>query len=473
MPIRPVGQTSFERKTDLLVIGAGACGLCAALAARERGVDVSVLERDETPVGGTGISGGEIAAAGTAIQRARCIEDDPRHFADEILAKARGETDREMALAMARASGPTVDWLVERHRIPLTLEHVPYPGQSVLRAHALRSETEGPSGAELEGRLIEAVRRAGAELVTGAKVVDLHATSTGRVRGAAFRRGRRQERLGCRAAMLACSGFEGSDEMIRRHIPEMAGAPSFGHPGNKGDAVAWGQALGAAVADLGSYQGLGSVAWPEGVSLWMLCLVGGGFQVNTSGERFSDESRGYSEQAPEVIAQPGRIAWSIHDRHGHDLLLPFARYRDAQEAGIVKTAPSGPALAAATGLPVARLQRTLREVRAAIAGGRRDRFGRDFSSHRPLRPPYYAVRVTGAIFHSQGGLVVDERARVLRPDRRPLPNVFAGGGAARGLSGPGSWGYLSGVGLMMATTLGRLAGESAADLILGRNRLRT
>ena len=467
MPIRRAGRTSFERETELLVIGAGACGLCAALAARERGVDVTVLERDETPRGGTGISGGEIAAAGTAIQRERDIADDPERFADEILAKARGQTDAKMARAMARASGPTVDWLVKRHNVPLTLEHVPYPGQSVLRAHALRSETEGPSGAELSGRLLEAAHRAGAEIITGAAVVDLHATSTNRIRGATFRRMRRRHRIGCRAAVFACSGFEGSDEMIRRYIPEMAGAPSFGHPGNRGDAIAWGQALGAAVADLGSYQGLGSVAWPEGISMWMLCLVGGGFQVNVKGERFSDESRGYSEQAPDVIAQPGRIAWSIHDRHGHRLLLPFVRYREALESGIVRIASSGPALAAATGLPASRLQHTLREVRAAIAGGYRDRFGRDFSSHRVLRPPYYAVRVTGAIFHTQGGLVVDERARVLRPDGRPLPNVFAGGGAARGLSGPASWGYLSGVGLMMATTLGRLAGESAADLLLG------
>ena len=78
--------------------------------------------------------------------------------------------------------------------------------------------------------------------------------------------------------------------------------------------------------------------------------------------------------------------------------------------------------------------------------------------------------MTGALFHTQGGLVVNERARVRRPDGRPFPNLFAGGGAARGLSGPASWGYLSGVGLMMATTLGRIAGESAAELKLGKNR---
>ena len=74
--------------------------------------------------------------------------------------------------------------------------------------------------------------------------------------------------------------------------------------------------------------------------------------------------------------------------------------------------------------------------------------------------------MTGALFHTQGGLVVDTEARVLRKGtRQALPNLFAGGGAARGLTGPSCWGYTSGVGLMTATTLGRLAGEGAPAVV--------
>jgi fumarate reductase flavoprotein subunit len=58
--------------------------------------------------------------------------------------------------------------------------------------------------------------------------------------------------------------------------------------------------------------------------------------------------------------------------------------------------------------------------------------------------------------------------RVLRTNGQAFPNLFAGGGAARGLSGPADWGYMSGSGLLMATSTGRLAGEAAADLVLGR-----
>ena len=91
--------------------------------------------------------------------------------------------------------------------------------------------------------------------------------------------------------------------------------------------------------------------------------------------------------------------------------------------------------------------------------GKADPFGRDFTTKPKLVPPYYAVKVTGALFHTQGGLEIDENARVL-----PLRNVFAGGGAARGVSGAHVWGYLSGNGLLSAVGMGRIAGESAAKL---------
>ena len=95
-------------------------------------------------------------------------------------------------------------------------------------------------------------------------------------------------------------------------------------------------------------------------------------------------------------------------------------------------------------------------------GKSEDRWGRSFRGTPPLAPPFCAVKVTGTLIHTQGGLVIDPSARVLRKDGSPLPNLFAGGGAARGLSGPANWGYFSGGGLLTATTLGRIAGAAAA-----------
>jgi fumarate reductase flavoprotein subunit len=185
--------------------------------------------------------------------------------------------------------------------------------------------------------------------------------------------------------------------------------------------------------------------------------------VNAAGQRFSNEHQGYSEQCLPVLEQAGGVAWSVYDERLHRLGLEFEDYRQAHALGAIRRGESVVALAAACGLPAADLERTLGEVERCVSGATRDPFGRDFTTKPKLAPPYYAAKVTGALFHTQGGLVIDARARVLDPGGAPLPNLFAGGGAACGLSGAHVWGYLSGNGLLSAVTLGRLAGQSAAS----------
>jgi fumarate reductase flavoprotein subunit len=463
MGILPAPGQPFEAAVPVLVVGAGACGCTAALAARERGVEVMLLERDETPRGNTALSGGQIPAAGTRLQRAAGIEDPPEVLAGDLIRKARGQNDATLAWHLARESARTVDWLMDVHRVPLSLvDDFRYPGHSQPHMHG----TPGRYGAELLAALLEAVARAKIDLVTSAPVTDLFADPTGRVHGVRITRpDGATDDVGCRALVLACNGFGGNREMLRRYIPEMVEAHYHGHEGNLGDAVEWGLALGAAVADMGSFQGHGAVTEPHHIHLGWPVITEGGFQVNDRGERFSDENAGYSEQALAVLRQPGHVAWTIFDERCHRVAMQLHSHRLALEAGAIRTAATVEELARLVGCPADGLARTVAAVAAMARGERADPFGRDFTRHPPLRPPYRVSRVTGALFHTQGGLVVDTRARVLRPDGTPLPNLFAGGGAARGLSGPADWGYLSGSGLLMATSLGRLAGEAAAQLV--------
>ena len=90
--------------------------------------------------------------------------------------------------------------------------------------------------------------------------------------------------------------------------------------------------------------------------------------------------------------------------------------------------------------------------------------GRVYCARHRSMDELRAIKVVGAIYHTQGGLQIDAGARVVRLDGTSLPNLLAGGGAARSVSGPSSWGYLPAMGLCTAVTLGRLAGESAARL---------
>ncbi|HEV8110404.1 MAG TPA: FAD-dependent oxidoreductase [Burkholderiales bacterium] len=450
---------SFEYSVPVVVIGAGACGLSAALAAKEAGAEVLVLERDPRPSGSTALSTGLIPAAGTRFQRALGIEDSPELLAEDIWRKAKGQTDRAMVDTIARASGPTVEWLAERQGVQFKLvEGFLYPGHSVLRMHGTPHRT----GEELEGALLASAGAQGIDIVADALATDL-ISDRGRILGVRFARpDGSAETLGCGALVLACCGFGGNREMVRQHIPEMADAEFSGHVGNKGDAVRWGFELGAAVADLGSYQGHGAVAVPYGNPVNWGLLTNGGYQVNLCGERFSNEVRGYSEQAVEVIAQPERLAWNVFDEARERPILGFTDYEEIRSLGGIRKAATLRELAALMAIPPEALERTNREVDRLRVSGEQDRWGRGFKGTQPLGAPFCAVKVTGALFHTQGGLVVDKTARVLRKDGSPLPNLFAGGGAARGLSGPSSWGYFSGGGLLTAVTLGRIAGTAAA-----------
>ena len=146
------------------------------------------------------------------------------------------------------------------------------------------------------------------------------------------------------------------------------------------------------------------------------------------------------------------------------MMRQFNDYMQALAAGAVIEAATAEDLARMTGLPATALSATLDEVTALTNSGGTDSFGRTFKGKPPLAPPYKAAKVTGALFHTQGGLVVDRDARVLKADGTPFPNLFAGGGAARGISGPDATGYIAGNGLLTATTFGKLAGREAARM---------
>ena len=246
-------------------------------------------------------------------------------------------------------------------------------------------------------------------------------------------------------------------ELVKDFLPEMRDALYAGHVGNDGSAIEWGRELGAQLADLGGYQGHGSWAVPQGALISWALMMEGAIQINALGERFHDETQGYSEAAVQVLAQPHGLAWNIFD----DTLLKFAQdfpdFSQAQSVGAVHSFQNMEELSKFVACPVDRLAKTLEKVHAGVD----TQTGRIFK--RSLSFPLHAIRVTGALFHTQGGLDIDAGCRVLRTDGSVFPNLLAAGGAARGVSGNAVWGYLSGNGLLSAIAGGYIAAHSAAS----------
>ena len=140
------------------------------------------------------------------------------------------------------------------------------------------------------------------------------------------------------------------------------------------------------------------------------------------------------------------------------------RFDEVIEAGKVVRSENLRDLAGTLGLPSGALAETIADINRSARGESTDAFGRGEFLGGPFEPPFYGIHVRGALFHTQGGLRVDTRARVLRPDGTPIPGLYAGGGTAVGVSGSGYRGYSSGNGLLAATVLGKVAGEEASGL---------
>jgi fumarate reductase flavoprotein subunit len=170
-----------------------------------------------------------------------------------------------------------------------------------------------------------------------------------------------------------------------------------------------------------------------------------------------------------MLDLPGKQAYEIFDER------IFQLHRDAPglrslgrllDAGLLLKAETPADLAAKLGINAEGLKETVHECNALAARGEKDAFGRVLP--QPLAGPYYGIKVTVALYHTQGGLKVNADGQVIRIDGSIIPNLYAGGGVAVGVSGRGLEGYLPGNGLLASLGLGMIAAEHAVasvDLI--------
>lgn len=448
-----------------MVAGGGACGCIAALAAHGAGAGVMLVEQDERPLGSTGMSQGLICAARTRAQAAHGVIDSADTFHKDIMAKTRGMADPVIARLLADEAGPTLDWMAQCLDLPWTLDtgFPPAYGHSTFRVHGWY----GHGGEDMVDLLHARVQDAGVDVLTGTQLAAIHMAPDGaRVEGVSLRRSDGSiEHLGCGALVLACGGFAGNAALVARHIPDMARAHNHGHEGSQGSALRLVRGLDAVLGDMGAYQGYGMLTEPQGISVPPGFILNGGMLVNGGGRRFCDETEDIAGVVLPVLDQPGNHVWVVFDCAIEEACAHIPETRQLRAMRVIRAGDDAAGLAAVMGVPSGALEETLAQARAAWAGQRPDPQGRVWGEAAPPAGDLRALKVVGAIYHTQGGLQIDRQARVMTGAGTPIANLFAGGGAARSVSGPAHWGYLPAMGLCTAVTLGRVAGEEAARLM--------
>ena len=257
--------------------------------------------------------------------------------------------------------------------------------------------------------------------------------------------------------VLASSGFANNPDMLAQYCPEAVDAFKMVAPGATGEGILWAQELGAELQNMGAYQGHAFHGVDNGQTLEQGVANNGGIIVNQEGNRFMSEYGGYSELSPHVLAQTDHIAYLCFTDAQKEKSV---KYPDWEEAGIVLTGATPAELAAAIGADAATLEKTIAEYQAAIEKGE-DKFNR---AHLPagFDGPYYAVKITGEIRHTQGGMATDVAGHVLRADKSLIKGLYAAGGCTEGFSSRGGAAYMSGNGLIQALVFGKIAGAAAA-----------
>jgi fumarate reductase flavoprotein subunit len=448
-------QNSDSVTNDIIVIGAGGCGLMAALVAAKKGAQVLLLEKTDKPGGGTAFSSRGIRAAGSQRQREANVEDSPELYAQDILRRNNNESDTTLTQHLTKTSGRVADFLAQAAGIKFALGEFAF-GHSAQRSHSWSADKT------ITDFLFEAVQREkNIRVLFSTPVLSLRQDSSGAVTGVKTEK----EILTARKVILASGGFGASAELLSQYIPKAVDIPFPGHHGSTGDGIKMGLAAGAATEHMAAFQpypayiGPGKRAVPPEVAL------SGGIMVDGRGKRFVDETQYPGGLGTKMLDLPGKQAYEIFDERIYQLHRNGPGLRSLAnllESGLLKRAPSIERLASSLGIDAGGLQQTIEQYNRAASGGT-DSFGRNLPE--PFKAPFYGIKVTVALYHTQGGLKVNPNAQVLRSDGSVIPNLYAGGGVAVGVSGKGLEGYLPGNGLLASLGLGMTAAEHAVKFL--------
>jgi tricarballylate dehydrogenase len=489
---------------DVIVVGGGNAALCAALAARERGARVLVLEKaPEAERGGNSLftaGGFRFAHGGLEDLRqdvlvdlteaeAAAVEVPPYPedtFYDDLMRLTEQCANPDLADLLVRRSRPTVVWMRSQGiRWILMLNRQSFKvGDRHRFWGGLHVEAVG-GGQGLVQVLYDRAARVDVDLRYGTGARRLLQDGRGAVTGVVARTPEGFEEIPARAVVLACGGFEANPEWRARYLgPGWELARVRGTRHNTGDGIRMALDIGA--QPYGGWSSCHAVQWdlnaPEFGDRKVLDLFQKhsyplGLIVNLRGERFVDEGADlrnytYAKYGREVLQQPGRAAWQLFDQKVVSLLREEYRIREVTrvEADSIDT------LAQKCEIDVAGLVRTVREYNAAVQEGPFNPAVLDGKGTRGLTPPksnwaqrldappYVAYGVTCGITFTFGGLRVTSAAAVLDTEDRPIAGLFAAGELVGGLF---YHNYPGGAGLMAGATFGKLAGEQAALFALG------
>lgn len=489
-----------ETTADVVVVGAGNAGLCAALAAREPGVRVVVLEAapQREQGGNSAFTAGAMRVVFGGVDDLRRLMPDlneeqiaetdfgsysSAQFMADMARVTEYRTDPDLAEILVNRSFETLEWMASNG-----VRFVPSYGRQAFRVDGkfkfwggLAVETSG-GGPGLIESLVAATCKAGVDIRYESRAIEL-LRSDGGIEGVRLRHRGKHEVIRARTVVLASGGFEANAEWRTRYLgPGWDLAKVRGTRFNQGDGIQMALAIGASPA--GNWSGCHAVAWDLNAPEFGTLSVGDGFQkhsypfgilVNSAGERFLDEGADfrnytYAKYGRMILAQPGMFAFQVFDSKVSHLLRDEYRIREVT-AIRCQTIEELANRMAAEGVDKDGFLRTIQQHNAAVdtqtpfdpnvKDGRRTNGLAINKSNWAMTiadPPFEAYAVTCGITFTFGGLRITPRAEVVEVDGAPIDGLYACGELVGGLFYSN---YPGGTGLTAGAVFGRIAGAGA------------
>ena len=494
----------IEETVDVVVVGAGGAGMTAAITATDAGKKVIVVESQPIAGGNSVRSTGGMNAAKTPYQdknefkEAAGVEKtlataaekfadnetitalaatvksqwdayqaNPQGYFDSVelmeldtMIGGKGKNNPELVKALAENSADAIEWLAS---IGAEVKNVgAFGGASVKRIHRpVNADGKVTAvGAYIVPILEKNLQDRNVQFLfdtTANEIIMKDGKAVG-IKGTG--KDGHKVTINAKSVVIATGGFGANAEMVEKYKPELKGFATTNAEGAQGQGIDMATAVGAATVDMDQIQIHPTVHIEEDGNAHLITegLRGdGAILVNAEGKRFYDEVSTRDKVSAAIIEQTDKSAWLIVDQTMVDKSAVIAGYI---KSGYTVTGATYEELAKAMGVDEATFTSTMNTWNQAVEAKSDAEFGRTSFANPLTTAPYYAIKITPAVHHTMGGIVINPKAEVLNEKGEAISGLYAAGEVTGGVHGANR---LGGNAVADFVVFGRISGQSAAD----------
>lgn len=465
--------------TDVVIVGGGGAGMSATIRTRMNGLDAVLVEKMPFIGGAASISGGQVVAQGSKLQKAFGVKDDSvESMMKDFLANGNNLNDREKLRLYAENVGATIDWLHDDVGVKIVPNNLPFLAEY---SHRRAVEFQGGAGKMAE-HLRQVIGSNGAKVlyntkveklivengaVVGVKAVDANSGVTYTIRA--------------KKTLLTTGGYGNNKSML---TPEMQKVLYYGPVSSTGDGLKMAQGLGAKTQLLqyGKRYPNGIEVAPGKAKSTIYANVGAfdqaGILVNVEGNRFVNEKASNRHIFEPMLKNANGQGYVFMDQKSWE-----GFYKRAPETGVShedmdkylandgKSAPlfvKGATIeevAKKAGINADNLKATVAKYNGFVKAKKDADFGRPveyMKAEISAEGPYYIVEQKPRFATTMGGVCTDDHLNIIREDGKVIPNLYAAGELVGGVMGDDS---PAGANVGWALTSGRVAADAIAEAL--------